>query len=690
MVRDFIFELGCEELPSASVSTLSKALEQELVALLDKVKLSYAAIKSFATPRRIAVLIIDLQSAQASQVIVKRGPALNAAYDSQAKPSQALLGFAKSCGAELSDLRTLSTEKGEWIVYESETPGLDAEILIPELMRQALSKLPLTKPMRWGEGNFEFARPVQWVLMMLGEQAVAADFFGIRSGNQSRGHRFHHPKPLTILNPKTYEKQLKEAFVIADFATRREEIRQQVEALALTKKATAILPEALLDEVTSIVEWPCAMLGNFNTSFLDVPAEALIASMQVHQKCFALKDSAEKLLPCFIAVANIVSQYPEQVIKGNEKVMHARLSDAAFFFNQDKKSPLSSHIPATKRVVFQLKLGSLEAKSLRLQEFMHYFSQALSLDIHDAKRAAELSKCDLMTGMVGEFPELQGLMGYYYALHDGENRSVAEALNEYYLPRFAADDLPQAPLSKALALADRLDTLVGIFAIGQRPTGIKDPFKLRRQALAIARLLISLPLPLTLSELIRHSLKIYSPLFDYDAALVAEIKEFILERLPSFYQNQGIDADLVLAVRAKQEENLYDFDKRIQALKHFIHYPEAKSLAAACKRVSNILNQSTPDEIVTSVDELLLKEAYEIKLYQQIQLIAETTRPFYESSDYGSILKELATLKPDMDNFFDTVMVMVDEESLRKNRLSLMLSLKNTLQGVVDISKVQS
>lgn len=524
MVNDFIFELGCEELPSGSVWPLVDEFANQLLAALDKAQLSYGEVKRFATPRRLAVLIHDLQAEQKSQSMTRRGPAAVAAYDKDGKPTPALLGFAKSCGVELEKLTRIETDKGDWIVCEIQSSGKKTKDLIPELVSQTLASLPVPKPMRWGSGDDEFARPVHWAVMLYGDEVLHHHFLGIQTGRQSRGHRFHHPQSITISSPKNYATQMKEAFVLADFMLRKETIKEQVNQLAASVQATAIMPEDLLDEVTSIVEWPHALMANFEKEFLEVPAESLIASMQSHQKCFALKDKQGNLLPHFITVANIDSSNPQQVILGNERVMRARLSDAAFFFKQDKKNPLSQHIAATKNVVFQIKLGSLHDKAERVKALMTYLSKSLSLSVQQAQRAAELSKCDLLTGMVGEFPELQGLMGSYYALHDGEEQSVADALNEQYMPRFAADNLPASDLGLALSLADRMDTLVGIFAIGQKPSGVKDPFKLRRHALAVVRLLISTPARLNLSTLIEKAISNYGSALSIDPQVIAELK----------------------------------------------------------------------------------------------------------------------------------------------------------------------
>lgn len=527
MVNDFLFELGCEELPSGSVLPLSKELAYNMKDALDKAQIAYEAIKSFATPRRLAILISKVAKEQPSQTTVKRGPAVAVAYDADGKPSPALLGFARSCGVGVDQLGRSKTDKGEWFIYESHSPGAPSETILPELVQQSLSALPIPKPMRWGAGDEEFSRPVHWAVMLWGKQIIKASVLGVATGRISYGHRFHHPQAVQIEHPGDYEQALYNASVVADFSKRRQLIVEQIEKTAAKARGHAVMPDELVTEVASIVEWPQALLAGFDPAFLEVPSEALIASMQSHQKCFALKDEKQQLMPLFITISNIESKKPEQVIAGNEKVMRARLSDAAFFFDQDKKQTLSRHLDAISKVIFQAKLGSLLDKSLRIQAIMEQFIQPLGLDREQAMRAAELSKCDLMTGMVGEFPELQGLMGYYYAKHDGEKLDVAIALNEQYLPRFSGDALPQSSLGFALSLADRLDTLVGIFAIGQKPTGMKDPFKLRRHALAIVRMLMNNPVALNLSQLINASIAVYGKLINANEPALQEIQAFI-------------------------------------------------------------------------------------------------------------------------------------------------------------------
>ena len=690
MVNDFLFELGTEELPSGAVLPLAIALADNLTACFAKATLQHGNVHYFATPRRLAVLVHDLQSEQPSQIIARRGPANAAALDAKGQPTQALLGFAKSCGVTIDALKTTKTDKGEWWVYEAMRASTPTRDLLPGMVNEAIAALPIAKPMHWGDSDVLFARPVHWAVLLFGDSVVPATILGVEAGRQSLGHRFHHPKPVNIKTPRTYESQLKDAFVIADFATRRQLIIDQVEFLATKQGYYPVMPVQLVDEVTSIVEWPEALLANFEPSFLDVPAEALIASMQSHQKCFALRDSQGQLLPHFITVANIKSNHAEQVVLGNEKVMRARLSDAAFFFHNDQRQALSHYYASTADVVFQQKLGSLQDKMIRMQALMAYLTQPLQLEPAAALRAAELCKCDLMTGMVGEFPELQGLMGYYYARQDGEASAVCQALNEQYMPRFAADALPQSALGLALSLVDRLDTLVGTFAIGQKPSGVKDPFKLRRHALAIVRLLNATPEAVNLSALLHQTLHIYGDSIQPVDGTLHELKLFILERLQSFYQGQGIAAEYVHAVRAREDDWLFDMDKRIKALLAFAKLPEATSLSAACKRVNNLLEQAGLSRVCNvPIDKNLLTEAPEKALVLQMEKVEALISTLYSASDYGTILSQLASLREPVDAFFADVMVMVDNEAIKANRIALLVRLRELLQGVADISLLQ-
>jgi glycyl-tRNA synthetase beta chain len=689
MYGDLLLEIGCEELPSRSVRPLAEALSSLILSALAEENLTHGEAFVFASPRRIALIVQDVQLNQASKKISRRGPAIIGSTDSSGNPTPALHGFARSCGVNIAELTQQKTDKGEWWAYESELCGSPTAEILPKIVNQAVAKLPIAKGMRWGEGIIEFARPVHWVVLMLGEKVIPATVLGIEAGSLTRGHRFHAPQMVEVTHIREYTTILKNAYVQADFEARKETIKAQIMSLAKQLKYKAIMPDSLLEEVTSIVEWPQALIVNFEPHFLKIPQEALIAAMQVHQKCFALQDSQNKLVPHFITVANIESQNLTQVIKGNEKVMRARLSDAAFFYEQDQKQGLAQYQPLTETVIFQKSLGTLAEKTQRVAALIQHLEAPLNLHPQHTARAALLSKCDLMTGMVGEFPELQGLMGYYYALYDNEPNEVAVALKDYYLPRFSQDELPTTKLGAALSLCDRLDTLVGNFAIGQIPSGAKDPFKLRRHALAVARILIAEPAALLLSELIQLAINAYQPAVTPSPDLANQVKQFILERLQAYYASSGISADRVQAVLNKQSDCLSDLDKRLKALQLFTQRAEAVSLSSASKRVKNIIQQNQLPEDA-EINEKMLIESAELSLYRELCAMNKVIQPLYEEGDYTSILTALAGLKEPVDAFFEQVMVMTDDKRIRDNRLRLLAGLQKSLQGVADISQLQS
>lgn len=685
MMHDLLFEIGCEELPSKAVLTLAKALAQQFSDRLQKAQLVFKEIHFFATPRRLAVHIKDLIDKQPTQKLVRKGPAISAALDKDGKPQASLLGFIKSCETHLEALSILKNEQGSWYTYEKEIPGADTASLLPQIVAEAVAALPIAKPMRWSSETYAFVRPVHWIILLLDEQPLPITLFGIKSDQYTYGHRFHAPQALFVPHAKHYEALLEKAYVIADYEKRRHIIQQQIITIAESGQGKAIVPEALLDEVSAIVEWPHSMLAHFDAHFLNIPGEALITAMQQHQKCFALCDTQNQLLPAFVVVSNIESIQEQQVILGNEKVMRARLSDAQFFYQQDKKSPLEHHISATARVVFHQRLGSLLEKTQRIEVLMQFIQSFFNILPEDAIRVAQLSKCDLMTNMVGEFPELQGLMGYYYATHDQEKETVAKALYEQYLPRFAGDMLPETALGTTLSLTDRMDTLAGIFAIGEKPTGDKDPFKLRRHALAIVRILSTTPVSLALSDLIRKALENYSGLITSDS-LVQELHAFILERLQSFYQAQGFSVDCITAVRLCEQEHLFDIAQRLQALAHFITLPAAQALANACKRVNNVLSKAPQETFL--FNPALLQTIEETHLLKELVEIEEIINADLLTPSYKDILCRLAELRTPIDDFFAQVMVMVDDVPLRNNRLALLQRLQTTMRYVADIAQL--
>jgi glycyl-tRNA synthetase beta chain len=684
MMQDFLFELGCEELPSAAVKSLSDALQAAISGLLQKHQLVHQAVLAYASPRRLAIYIKQLAAEQPEQTNQRRGPALAAAYDESGHPSKALIGFAQSCGVSPSDLETLETDKGSWLVFNQTIKGKPVQEVMPALFEEALSQLPIAKPMRWGAGDDSFVRPVHWLLMMYGGRVIPCQLFGVNADKFSHGHRFHAPQAIEIQSPETYEAQLHQAFVVVDFAKRQHMIHEQIHALAKKHHANAVMPQSLLDEVTSIVEWPVALCANFDLRFLEVPAEALIASMQSHQKSFALKKESGELINQFIFISNIESQDPKRVIEGNEKVMRARLSDAAFFFEQDQKHRLQDHITMTGHVVFQQQMGTLKDKAERIAKVMSIYAPRLGLSAEQVMRAAALSKCDLMTGMVGEFPELQGLMGYYYAKHDGEEEAVALALHEQYFPRFAADDLPQSSLGWLLSLADRIDTLVGIFLQGKKPTGMKDPFKCRRHALAIVRMLLAQPIHFSLNELISDAKASFENTIDSKESQLDQLKPFILDRLQSHLVAQHVTPHQVDAVLAVSNDDVYDVGQRMAALVTFVQSPACESLASASKRVGNILKQASVNQ--ENINEKQLVEPAEKQLWQQLQVTQLECQKANRDKDYETALSHLAALKEPVDTFFDQVMVMVDEEAVKQNRLALLRQLQLNLQQVADIS----
>lgn len=684
--RDVLFEIGCEELPSRSVLPLAEALAQGITLALKEKSLNFGAVTFYAAPRRLAVWIQAVDETTKDEFISRKGPAVSAGLDSQGQPTGALLGFAKSCGVNVKELSIKKTPQGEWYYFEATRPGSKTEMILASLLQQALSHLPITKPMYWEANTGPFVRPVHWVVLLWGEEVIPASYYGIETGRLTYGHRFHHPGSIALSHPRDYEPLLEKGKVMPAFQKRREQIVGQIEALAKTQQAIAVMPDELLDEVTSIVEWPQALLAHFSDEFLSLPQEVLIASMQSHLKCFALKNSSGDLLSSFIIISNIQSQSPEQVIAGNEKVMQARLSDAAFFFSQDRKAGLSSFISATTKTLFQAKLGTLADQVNRMQSVLAEWNQLLGLDINEISRALSLSKCDLMSGMVGEFPELQGVMGYHYALLDGESKTVAKALDEQYWPRFANDHLPETELGLALSLVSRLDTLVGIFGIGGKPSGMKDPFKLRRHALAVLRLLESYEKPLKLSECITQVIEAY-PADVLDLKAVSELKTFILERLPAYYASQGVPEEMVASVCAVQSEWIYDLAHRIHALIAVRSHLEP--LLGGAKRVSHILKGIPQNRLEGEVEPKYFKEPAESALFEAIVQVEQDIAPHYTAGEYEPILYRLTQLRPQIDAFFDTVRVMAEDESIQLNRLRLLHRLQHVLLGVADLSRLQ-
>jgi len=686
--KDFLFEILTEELPPRNLEMLSFALAENFAESLEKHNLHYKEIKSFATPRRLTILIEQLDKTQPTQKIEKRGPAIDAAFDAQGKPTQACVGFAKSCKITPDKLTTLKNDKGEWVVYQTTKPGKDVFRLMPEIVNSALKNLPINKLMRWGEGEFEFVRPVHSIILMFGKKIISAEFFGIKSNNTTRGHRFLSHGKIKIKNPGDYEKILQKHFVMVDFNKRKEKIKQQALDLAKKISGQAQIDDDLLNEVTSLVEWPVALLARFPALFLKVPPELLISSIKQHQKCFPLKDKQNKLLPNFITISNIESKHPKVVVQGNEKVMNARLSDAEFFYQTDRKQSLVSRVGELKSVIFQQQLGSLYDKTKRLMNLVVWIAELVQGNKDPVERAAFLAKTDLLTKVVGEFPELQGIMGSHYALQDQEPEEVALAIREQYMPINAGASLPKTLTGQILAIADRIDTLVGIFGIDKAPTGDKDPFALRRAAYGIIRIIIENKLDLNLQFLLEKSLDLYGDKIKRDN-LVEQILQFISDRLKTYVLDQEFSIHEFASIFARKIYRPYDFYLRLLAVKEFFTLPVAGNLAAANKRVSKILTKEAQALIAGHVlDENLLKEPAEIKLAELIVAKEERIKQLAESKEYVALLQDLAGLQQPIDDFFDNVMVMVEDEKVRANRLLLLSKLRELFLQVADISLI--
>jgi glycyl-tRNA synthetase beta chain len=626
---------------------------------------------------------------QPDRTVERRGPAFRAAFDSEGLPTRAATGFAQSCGTTVDRLERMTTDKGEWLVYRGHETGQAAAALLPAIARQALDRLPIPKRMRWGDSDAEFVRPVHWLAFLHGEDVVDCTLLDAPAGRETRGHRFHHPEALIIERPDDYERLLwAEGYVIPDFDARRDLIRIMVERAAAEVGGTAVVADDLLDEVTALVEWPAPVTGSFETGFLGVPQEALIATMQSNQKYFPLVDSDGRLMAKFITVANIATPDPAIVREGNERVIRPRFSDAMFFWQQDGKKRLEDHVDSLRHVVFQKQLGSLHDKSERVASLAEHIAGQLGGDPALARRAGMLSRCDLQTAMVYEFPEMQGIMGRYQAQRDGEPEALAVAMEEFYLPRFSGDDLPGTTTGIAISLAERLDTLTGIFGIGQKPTGEKDPFALRRAALGILRILVEKALPLDLRALLELARQGLGGRITNDV-VVEEVFDFMLERLKGYYHEAGYSPDLFEAVAAVKPTSPSDFDRRLQAVAAFRTLAEAESLAAANKRIRNILRKAD-EPVVENITTDLLEQAAEEGLYHRIAEMEQLVAPLLNHGDYTGILRLLAGLRETVDTFFDDVMVMAEDERLRRNRLALLKRLQALFLQVADVGHLQS
>lgn len=678
--QDFLVELGTEELPPKTLAKLAAAFCDGIEKGLNEAGLGFARLQAYAAPRRLAVLVEQLASEQPDRSINLDGPPLQAAFDADGEPTQAALGFARKCGVDLAEI----DRSGAKLRYSRTIPGEATARLLPGIVEASLNALPIAKRMRWAARKEEFVRPTQWLVMLFGDKVVDCTILAQRAGRESRGHRFHSPGSVYISRPTSYLEDLRGAHVIADFDERRELIAKRVAELAAEQNGTAIVPPALLDEVAALVEWPVPLVCSFEERFLDVPQEALITTMQDNQKYFCLLDANGKLLPRFITVANVASRDPAQIIAGNEKVVRPRLTDAEFFFKQDKKQPLEQFNERLRNVVFQAQLGTVYDKAVRVSQLAAFIAQSTGGDAVRAARAGLLSKCDLATEMVGEFPEMQGVAGYYYALNDGEPEDVALALNEQYMPRGAGAELPSTQTGAAVAVADKLDTLVGIFGIGMLPTGSKDPYALRRAALGILRILIEKQLDLDLVQAVHFAVQQFGGQVKA-AGLAEQVLEFIFDRLRARYEDEGVDVAAYLSVRAVQPGSALDFDQRVQAVQAFRTLPEAEALAAANKRVSNLLSKFEA-QLPPAVEPRWFDNATEFSLYSALQQAEHAVQPLAASRQYREALERLAHLRGPVDAFFEAVLVNAEDASVRANRYALLARLRGLFLGVADIS----
>lgn len=691
--RSLLVELGTEELPPRALAGLGRCFGEELTSALEAAQLiadGGSESRWFATPRRLAVWIAAVRQRQPDREIQRRGPAVAAAIAADGAPTAAARGFARSCGVEVDALDRLVTGQGEWLVYREKQTGQSARELVPAAVESALARLPVPKPMRWGTGTEEFIRPVHWLVMLHGRTIIKARVLSVGAGRITRGHRFHHPDGVSLRDADAYESGLLEAKVVADFTSRRDRIRQQAERLCHSLGARPRIDSALLDEVTGLVEWPRAVRGNFDKRFLDLPAEVLVSAMQHHQKFFPVTGPRGGLRPHFIATCNIQSKAPNRVRRGFERVLRARLADAEFFWRTDRDTALADRRADLAGVTFHHKLGSMEQKSNRLERLAGGIARWLRTDPDLPRRAAALAKNDLVTDMVGEFPELQGIMGRYYALHDGEAPAVAEAIAQHYLPRFAGDDLPRDLVGRIVAVADKADTVVGLYAAGEIPTGDRDPFALRRAALGILRISIEGELDLDLTQVVETAAAGYAADgLQVSADATSAVMEFMFDRLHSYYQSSGFAADELAAVLECRPTRPLDFDARLRAVAAFRRSPSGRSLAAANKRIRNILRRSA-DPIPDRFTADLFQEPGERSLAASLVAVASDVWPLTTSRRYTEALEVMADFREPIDRFFDEVLVMADDTEVRTNRLALLDHVSRLFLAVADVSKLQT
>ena len=687
MKENFLVEIGTEELPPKALKTLATSFADNVEAELNQAGLTFDKIEWFAAPRRLAVKVLNLATQQPSKEIEKRGPAVSAAFDAEGKPTKAAEGWARGCGITVEQAERIATDKGEWLVHRAKIEGQPTKNLLNDIVANALAKLPIPKPMRWADKTVQFIRPVHTVTMLLGDELIEGEILGVASARTIRGHRFLGEKEFEIQHADQYPQLLREkGSVVADFNERKAEILAKSQAKATALGGVADIEESLLEEVTSLVEYPNVLAAKFEERFLAVPAEALVYTMKGDQKYFPIYDKDGKLLPHFIFVSNINPEDPTAIIEGNEKVVRPRLTDAEFFFKTDLKQKLVDRLPRLETVLFQQQLGTLKDKTDRIEQLAGEIAKQIGADEAKAKRAGLLSKCDLMTNMVFEFTDTQGVMGMHYARHDGEDEEVAVALNEQYMPRFAGDELPKSLVASAVALADKFDTLTGIFGIGQAPKGSADPFALRRAALGALRIIVEKNLPLDLEDLVKKSTALFGDKLT-NQNVVADVVDFMLGRFRAWYQDEGIAVDVIQAVLARRPTRPSDFDARVRAVSHFRTLDSAEALAAANKRVANILAKAEGD--IGAIDVALCVEPAEQVLAQSVLSLAKEVQPLIAQGEYTAVLDKLAGLRQPVDNFFDNVMVNAEDAKLRQNRLAILNTLQGLFLQVADISLLQ-
>ena len=685
--QNFLVEIGTEELPPKALKTLATSFADNVEAELNHAGLSFDKIEWFAAPRRLAVKVLNLATQQPSKEIEKRGPAVSAAFDAEGKPTKAAEGWARGCGITVDQAERIATDKGEWLVHRAKIEGQPTKNLLNSIVANALAKLPIPKPMRWADKTVQFIRPVHTVAMLLGDELIEGEILGVASARTIRGHRFLGEKEFEIQHADQYPQLLREkGSVVADFNERKAEILAKSQAKATALGGVADIDESLLEEVTSLVEYPNVLAAKFEERFLAVPAEALVYTMKGDQKYFPIYDKDGKLLPHFIFVSNINPEDPTAIIEGNEKVVRPRLTDAEFFFKTDLKQKLVDRLPRLETVLFQQQLGTLKDKTDRIEQLAGEIAKQIGADEAKAKRAGLLSKCDLMTNMVFEFTDTQGVMGMHYARHDGEDEEVAVALNEQYMPRFAGDELPKSLVASAVALADKFDTLTGIFGIGQAPKGSADPFALRRAALGALRIIVEKNLPLDLEDLVKKSAALFGDKLT-NQNVVSDVVDFMLGRFRAWYQDEGIAVDVIQAVLARRPTRPADFDARVRAVSHFRTLDSAEALAAANKRVANILAKAEGD--IGAIDVALCVEPAEQVLAQSVLSLAKEVQPLIAQGEYTAVLDKLAGLRQPVDNFFDNVMVNAEDAKLRQNRLAILNTLQGLFLQVADISLLQ-